>query len=155
MTYTTDNITKQSLEKFRRFDADTQLALLWFGYLDIKDQLHPGSSQAISEPIAQAFYDQIKAKPQQEQLQIQREIVSGAGTPTSQEYTALSSSGKLMLWLLLAQGIERNEIVGVPADYQLPDETNEFVNQIRQLEFEQRINFMRSAAVEMGTSPQR
>ncbi|MBE9019865.1 Orange carotenoid protein, partial [Chroococcidiopsidales cyanobacterium LEGE 13417] len=39
---------------------------------------------------------------------------------------------------------------GVPSDYEPPAETNEFVEQIKQLEFEQRLNFMRSAVVEMG-----
>lgn len=155
MTYTTDTITKQSLENFQRFDVDTQLALLWFGYLDLKDQLQPGSAQDTSESIAQAFYDQIKSQSQQEQLQSQRDIVSCAGTPISQEYAALSSSGKLMLWLMLAQGMEQNEIVRVPDNYQLPDETSEFVNQVKQLDFEQRVNFMRSAAVAMGVHPQR
>lgn len=154
MTYAADTITKQSLEAFQRFDADTQLALLWYGYLDMKDQLHPGSAQATSEPIAQSMYDQIKAQSQQEQLQSQREIISRSGTPICQEYAALSSSGKLMLWLMLAQGMERNEIARVPSDYQLPNETNEFTNQVKQLEFEQRVNFMRSAAVAMGSSPQ-
>ncbi|MDP8966633.1 MAG: Orange carotenoid protein, partial [Cyanobacteriota bacterium] len=34
MTFATDDITKQSLEAFGRFDVDTQLGLLWFGYKD-------------------------------------------------------------------------------------------------------------------------
>lgn len=154
MTYTTDTITKQSLEKFQSFDVDTQLALLWFGYLDLKDQLHPGTNKGTAEPIAKALYDQIQAKSQQEQLQAQRDIVSCARTPISEEYSALSSSGKLMLWLMLSQGMERNEVVTVPSDYQLPDSTNEFVDQVQQLEFEQRVNFMKSAAVAMGANPQ-
>ncbi len=41
MTYTVDNPTRSALERFQQFDVDTQLALLWFGYLDIKDQLQP------------------------------------------------------------------------------------------------------------------
>lgn len=154
MTYATDTITKQSLDTFQRFDADTQLALLWYGYLDVKDQLQPGT-QVNQESAAVAVYDQIKSLSQQDQLQAQREIVSCAKTPISQEYASLASSGKLLVWLLLAQGMERNEIIPFPSNYQLPSETDEFTNQIKQLDFEQRINFMRSAAVAMGANPQR
>jgi Orange carotenoid protein, N-terminal len=154
MTYTTDDITKRSLEGFQRFDADTQLALLWYGYEDIKEQLTPGT-QPLEDAGAIALYDQITALSQPEQLQAQRDIVSCASSPISQTYSSLNSSGKLFVWLQLAQGIEEGKIIPVPSDYQLPGETDEFVNSITQLNFEQRLNFMRSAVVAMGAHPQR
>lgn len=149
MTFATDENTKQSLETFKRFDVDTQLALLWFGYLDIKEQLNPGNA-ASAQDTAGAVYDRIKALSKEEQLQVQRDIASGADSEFSHTYSSLSSSGKLDVWLRLAQGMEEGSIIGMPSDYQLPSETDEFVNQIKQLEFEQRINFMRSLVVEMG-----
>ncbi len=149
MTFATDENTKQSLETFKRFDVDTQLALLWFGYLDIKEQLNPGNA-ASAQDTAGAVYDRIKALSKEEQLQVQRDIASGADSEFSHSYTSLSSSGKLDVWLRLAQGMEEGSIIGMPSDYKLPSETDEFVNQIKQLDFEQRINFMRSLVVEMG-----
>ena len=149
MTFATDENTKQSLETFKRFDVDTQLAILWFGYLDLKDKLNPGNS-ASAQDSAEAFYDRIKAMPQDGQLQAQRDIASGADTDISHSYTSLSSSGRLDVWLRLAQGMDEGVIIQVPSDYKLPSETDEFVNQIKQLDFEQRINFMRSLVVEMG-----
>lgn len=150
MTFATDDTTKQSLQKFQSFDVDTQLAMLWFGYLDLKDQLNPGNS-ASAQDTAGAVYDQIKAMSKEEQLQAQRDIASGADSDISRTYTALSSSGKLDVWLRLAQGMEEGTIIQVPSDYQLPSETQEFANQIKQLDFEQRINFMRSLVIEMGS----
>ncbi len=149
MTFATDENTKQSLETFKRFDVDTQLAILWFGYLDLKDKLNPGNS-ASAQDSAEAFYDRIKAMPQEQQLQAQRDIASGADADISRSYSALSSSGRLDVWLRLAQGMDEGVIIQVPSDYQLPSDTDEFVNQIKQLDFEQRINFMRSLVVEMG-----
>lgn len=149
MTFATDENTKQSLETFKRFDVDTQLALLWFGYLDIKEQLNPGNS-ASAQDTAGAVYDRISALSKEEQLQVQRDIASGADSEFSHTYRSLSSSGKLDIWLRLAQGMEEGTIIGMPSDYKLPSETDEFVNQIKQLDFEQRINFMRSLVVEMG-----
>jgi Orange carotenoid protein, N-terminal len=149
MTYATDESTKRSLEQFQSFDADTQLGLLWFGYLDLKDKLTPANATS-AQQTAEAVFDQFVALSKEEQLQAQRDIVNRANTDLSRAYSALSSSGKLDVWLRLAQGMEDGRIIGVPSDYEPPAETNEFINQIKQLEFEQRLNFMRSAVVEMG-----
>jgi hypothetical protein len=149
MTYATDESTKRSLEQFQSFDADTQLGLLWFGYLDLKDKLTP-ANETSTQDTAAAVFDQFVALSKEEQLQAQRDIVNRANTDLSRAYSALASSGKLDLWLRLAQGMEDGRIIGVPSDYEPPAQTNEFVEQIKQLEFEQRLNFMRSAVVEMG-----
>ena len=149
MTYATDENTKKSLETFKKFDVDTQLGILWFGYLDLKDKLNPGNA-ASAQDTAGAVYDQIKAMSKEEQLQAQRDIASGADSDISRTYSALSSSGKLDTWLRLAQGMDEGAIIQVPSDYQPPSETNEFVEQVKQLDFEQRINFMRSLVIEMG-----
>ena len=149
MTFATDENTKKSLETFKKFDVDTQLGVLWFGYLDLKDKLNPGNA-ASAQDTAGAVYDQIKAMSKEEQLQAQRDIASGASSDISRTYSALSSSGKLDIWLRLAQGMEEGVIIQVPSDYQPPSETNEFIEQVKQLDFEQRINFMRSLVIEMG-----
>ncbi|MBD2776669.1 orange carotenoid protein N-terminal domain-containing protein [Iningainema tapete] len=149
MTFTTDDKTKQSVQQFRRFDVDTQLALLWFGYLDIKDQLTP-ANQTSAQDTAGALYDQIKAMPQEQQLQAQRDIAANADTNVSRAYKALSSSGKIDVWLRLAQGIEEGVVIQVPSSYELPSQTNDFVKSIKGLDFEQRIDFTRSALFEMG-----
>ena len=49
--------------------------------------------------------------------------------------------------------MEAGEIINVPDDYELPENTNEFVNEIKQLDFEQRINFTRNAVESMGLNP--
>ncbi|MBD2258660.1 orange carotenoid protein N-terminal domain-containing protein [Pseudanabaena sp. FACHB-2040] len=150
MTYTTDNqAINQPLEKFQQFDADTQLALLWFGYLDIKDQLNPAPGADV-ETLGQALVDQVKAMPKEEQLQAQRDVATGADTPVSRGYGALSSSVKLEFWLLLAQCMEEGSVINVPSDYELPENTSEFVGMIQQLDLEDRVTFTRSAVSHMG-----
>ncbi len=141
--YTNNETTKQCLEEFLRFDLDTQLALLWYGYKDIKDQLSPGS-ETFDQEISESLFHLIQALPQEEQLQAQRDIVAVADTQITRTYKAMSSSGKLFLWLRLAQGMEDGSIITVPDDYQLPSETQGFVEKVKSLDFEERINFMRS-----------
>lgn len=149
MTFATDDTTKKSVEAFQRFDVDTQLGLLWFGYKDIRDKLQP-ANQTSAQETAEALFNQIQAMSQQEQLQAQRDIAGKASSDISQAYSSLSSSGKLDVWLRLAQGMDNGTIIQVPSDYELPSETKEFVDIVTQLDFEQRIDFMRSAVIEMG-----
>ncbi|MBW4556045.1 MAG: Orange carotenoid protein [Trichormus sp. ATA11-4-KO1] len=149
MTFTTNETARKSVEQFRRFDVDTQLGLLWYGYLDIKDNLIPTNQPSVQETAA-ALVDQIEAMPKEQQLQAQRDIVACANTDISRTYNALSSSAKLDVWLRLAQGMEQGTIIQVPSDYQLPSETDNFVNTIKGWEFEQRVDFLRSAVFEMG-----
>ncbi|MEH2319289.1 orange carotenoid protein N-terminal domain-containing protein [Nostoc sp.] len=149
MTYTVDEATKPALESFKRFDVDTQLALLWFGYLDLKEQLKPAPPERIEVP-AKAVFDLFLDLSPEEQLQAQRDIINGAANNISQAYNALSANSRLDVWLLLAQGMEDGSIIQVPSDYQPPAETDEFVALIKNLEFEQRINFMLTAVQAMG-----
>lgn len=147
--YATDDQTKRALELFFSYDTDTQLALLWYGYQDIKDELNPDPPSSSDTP-SQSFYHRIQELPQEQQLQIQRELLSGGNSEFSQEYTAMSSSGRMEVWLLLGQGMEDGSIIGFPSDYQLPQQTEEFTNAIAGNDLEKRIDFMRSAVMEMG-----
>lgn len=149
MTYLTLDEVKQPLQKFEQFDADTQLALLWFGYLDIKENLTPAPGHKV-EDLARVLYDKIVPLSDDEQLQAQRDIANRADIEISREYGALSPSAKLEVWLLLAQGMESGDIVNVPDNYQRPDHTQDFVNEIKALDFEQRVNFTRNAVSRMG-----
>lgn len=149
MTYATDDTTKKSVEAFQQFDVDTQLGLLWFGYKDIKEQLQP-ANETSAQNTAEALFHRVESLSKEEQLQAQRDIASRANNDISRAYTSLSSSGKLDLWLRLAQGMDKGTVIQVPSDYELPSETKEFAGMIKQLDFEQRIDFMRSAVVEMG-----
>ncbi|MEH2371792.1 orange carotenoid protein N-terminal domain-containing protein [Nostoc sp.] len=144
MTYTVDESTKPALESFQRFDVDTQLALLWFGYLDLKDQLKPTPPESV-EAIAKAVFDKLLQLSKEEQLQAQRDIINGG----NQTYNSLSPNAKLEVWLLLAQGMDNGTVIQVPSDYELPAGTDEFVASIKNLEFEQRVNFMLSAVQAM------
>lgn len=150
MTYTTLESIKQPLNEFNKFDADTKLALLWYGYLDIKDNLNPAPASDV-EAIGNSVFDNVKAMSREEQLEAQRDIVNRKDTAISREYGALSPSGALEFWLLLARGMEEGTIINVPDDYSLPEQTNEFVEMIKKLDFEERVNFTRNAVEQMGS----
>ncbi len=111
--------------------------------MDIKDELQPAPPQSV-EAVGKAVFDQIATMPEQEQLQAQRNLLQGSASEHGKAYSALSRNAKLEVWLLLAQGMENGSIVQVPSDYQLPAETDQFTALIKQLDLEQRVNFMLS-----------
>ncbi|MBD1845799.1 Orange carotenoid protein [Cyanobacteria bacterium FACHB-63] len=143
--------TKRALSMFQRYDIDTQLALLWYGYLDIKDELTP-APPATADNLAHILYGEIKALPQEQQLQAQRDILSGADSQFGKTYSAMSNSARIEVWLLLGQGMESGEIINVPSDYKLPEQTHEFSDFISGLSFEERVGFMQAAVQRMGTT---
>jgi hypothetical protein len=143
MTYAASNETRQALDLFQSFDTDTKLALLWYGYLDIKENLTPAPPDSV-ETVSSALFDKIKELSSEEQLQAQRDMINETQSEVGKAYSALDTSGRMNAWLLLARGMENGTIIQVPSDYQLPENTKEFTQAISQLDFEQRINFMRS-----------
>jgi hypothetical protein len=140
--------TQKALSLFQKYDIDTQLALLWFGYLDIKDELANPTMDAFQHETL-TLYNEIKALPQEDQVQPLRDLLSGANSNFSQTYRSLNNSSRRELWYLLGVGMERDEIVGVPSDYKLPEKTHEFSDYISGLDFEKRVEFMQ--AVVQGT----
>lgn len=152
MTSMTLDSVKEPLETFKKFDTDTKLALLWYGYLDLKENLKLENNAPASdvEKLGTALYNQIKELSKEEQLQAQRDIAESKDTPISREYGAFSPNVALEVWLLLAQGMEEGTIINLPEDYSLPEETNEFVEMMKKLDFEERINFTKNAIAPMG-----
>jgi hypothetical protein len=146
MTYTANPTTERALNLFKNFDTDTKLALLWYGYLDIKDSLNPAPPNSV-EVAGNTLYNRIRSLSPEEQLQAQRDMIESANNEIGHLYRALDSSARMESWLLLARGMEETTIVGFPNDYQLPEETREFTEVISELEFEERINFTRSAVM--------
>ncbi|MBW4468447.1 MAG: Orange carotenoid protein [Pegethrix bostrychoides GSE-TBD4-15B] len=140
--------TKSAVEMFKQFDVDTQLALLWYGYLDLKDQLNPAPPQSV-EATGKAVFDQIAMLPQDQQLQAQRDLLQGSANQFSDSYKALNSNARVEVWLLLAQGMEKGTVVQVPDDYKLPENTEKFTDAIKQLDFEERLNFMLTTVTEV------
>lgn len=150
-SFATGDKVKKALEHFRSFDVDTQLAVFWFGYLDLKEKLNPANSPS-SQATAEAVFNRLLAMSKEEQLQAQREIAGNANSEISQLYGGLDPSAKLDVWLRLAQGMEDGRVTPFPSDYKLPENTNEFSQLIKTLEFEERVELSRTIAFDMGAA---
>ncbi|MBD1867576.1 Orange carotenoid protein [Cyanobacteria bacterium FACHB-471] len=157
MTFTNiQNNQKEAVQAFQGFNVDEQLALLWYLYKDIGNQISPEpNDNSTGSPIAGSWVNQIKQAPKEEQLQIQRDIASRKDTEYSHQYGALDSSTKLFFWYALAQSMDEGSVIQVPSDYNLPEQAQGFLEQLKPLSLEDKITFAKSVVLPMGSgSPQ-
>lgn len=145
----------QAVEAFRCLEVDHQLALFWFIYKEMGKSITPaapGASTAAPE-IAEGLFNQVKDMSHEEQLQIQRDLISGADTQIARQYGSLSDTTKLLFWYLLAQGMDNGTVIPMPSDYQLSAASQEILDGIKQMPFEQQITTFRSYVSPMGAEP--
>ncbi|MBD0363385.1 MAG: Orange carotenoid protein [Coleofasciculus sp. C3-bin4] len=150
MTSTTTSSYDQGKEALKGLSVDDQLGLLWFVYTKIGSSVTPAAPGAAGSEIAQGLFNQVKELSHEEQLQVQRDIVSNADTLISREYGSLSPETKLAFWYFLAQGMENGTIIPVPPDYELPQEGKDLLARIESMDFQQQIDFLRGAVLPMG-----
>lgn len=143
----------QGLQAFRRLNVDDQLALLWFVYTKMGDSITPAAPGRAGEDIAASLYDQVKAMSHDEQLQVQRDLLSNVDTQISREYGSLSANTKLLFWYRLAQGMESATIVPMPPNYELKGEAKDLLTALEGADFEQQITFLRGTVESTGAQP--
>ena len=150
MTVTNVSAYDQGKKALKSLNVDDQLGLLWFVYTKLGKSITPAAPGASGSEIAQGLFNQVKALPHEQQLQVQREIANRANTQISREYGSLSPETKLAFWYFLAQGMENGTIIPVPPDYQLPQAGKDLLARIEGMGFQEQIDFLRGAVLEMG-----
>ncbi|PSB56895.1 orange carotenoid protein N-terminal domain-containing protein [Chamaesiphon polymorphus] len=156
MTTSISNVQPEMTSTFTALDTDQQLALLWFIYKEIGKSITPaapGASTA-APTIAEGLFKQVAEMSHEEQLQIQRDLVEGKNSLISREYGALSDTTKLLFWYLLAQGMDRTEIIPMPADYQMSEEATQCLTKLQALEHSEQITVLRNLVANMGADPE-
>lgn len=152
MTFTQDNTIIRHKEAFTSLSVDEQLALFWFVYTEMGNSVTPAAPGAstVSPDIAEGLFNQVKDLSHEQQLQVQRELITGANSQIAREYGALSDTTKLLFWYRLAQGMENATIVPMPPNYQLSSEAQTVFEQIKGLAFQQQITLFRDIVSPMG-----
>ncbi|TVP59883.1 MAG: Orange carotenoid protein [Nodularia sp. (in: Bacteria)] len=157
MTYTqtSDPNIRECVQSWRKLDVEQQLALFWLIYKEMGKSITPAAPEAstVSPEIAEGLFNQVKELSHEQQLQIQRDIITKANTQISREYGSLSDTTKLLFWYRLAQGMESGNIIPLPAGYQLSSPSQTLLNQIKALPFEQQMNAFRDYVSPMGAEP--
>ncbi|MBW4672036.1 MAG: Orange carotenoid protein [Cyanomargarita calcarea GSE-NOS-MK-12-04C] len=151
-TQTGDPTIREHVQAFQGLDVDDQLALFWFIYKEMGKSITPAAPGAstVSPQIAEGLFNQVKSLSHEEQLQLQRDLITGADNQLTREYGSLGDTTKLLFWYLLAQGMENATIIPMPANYQLSSQADELLNKIKGIPFEQQITLFRDYVSPMG-----
>ena len=152
LTQLTSNIHPQIAASFTALSTDQKLALLWYIYKEVGKSITPaapGASTA-SPAIAEGLFKQVLEMSHEEQLQVQRDLIEQKDGVIGHEYGALSNTTKLLFWYLLAQGMDRSEIIPMPDQYQLEPQSTECLTQLQALDYSEQITVLRDFVSEMG-----
>lgn len=150
-----DQNLSQTLSAYKNLSTDDKLALLWYVYTKMGDSITPAApgSDAVGTDIAEGLFNQVKELSFEEQLDVQRKIISNQDCLISREYGSLKENTKLLFWYRLAQGMDEGIIIPMPDNYQASGSVQQLLSQIENIDFEQQITFLRNAVVSGGTEP--
>jgi 6-phosphofructokinase len=163
MTYTTTNPTKNSfgsasavssvISAFNALSVDEQLGLLWVLYENMGRSITPAAPGAARMQFAEGLLSQVRALPQQEQLQFMRDLVNRKNTPLTRSYGVLTNNTKLAFWYQLAEDMRNGLVIPVPSYYKLTQAASSVFGEISKLDFNQQITVLRQVVVAMGVDP--
>jgi hypothetical protein len=148
------NDTDKAIQLFKQLGEDEQLAWLWYVYKQMGDSITPAAPGAASPNIAEGLFKQVKAQPQEEQLETMRAIARrDSNHRLSREYGSLSANTKLAFWYALALGMDEGVIIGMPQDYELSQNGRNLLAALETMDFESQITVLRDAVNPMGAEP--
>ena len=155
MSFTSDVAINQSVQTWQSLDVNEQLALFWFIYKEMGNSVTPAAPGAstVSDEIAEGLFNQVKEMSHDEQLQIQRDLITQRDNRIAREYGSMSDTTKLLFWYRLAQEMENGTIIPMPPDYKLSSQAEKILSDITGLEFEQQIALFRDYVSPMGAEP--
>jgi hypothetical protein len=149
---TSELLTGQTQDVFMAYNklgTDDKLALLYFIYEAMGEEITPAAPTAADPNLAPVLLGDFYSLSKDDQLAIMRQIVNCDDTEYSRAYGALAPNNQLLVWYAWAQGMG-DTVVDMPSDYQTPQAVNNLLNQIEKLEFQQQISVLRAIANQMG-----
>lgn len=140
---------------FKDLSTDQKLALLWFIYKEVGKSITPAAPGATtaSPIVAEGLFKQVAEMSHNEQLQVQRDLIDHKNSLISREYGALSNTTKLLFWYLLAQGMDRSEIIPMPEGFAIDANVSQCLSKLQQLDHSEQITVLRDFVADMGVDP--
>lgn len=142
-----------TIARFSQLNAEDQLALIWFAYLEMGKTITIAAPGAASMVLAEGTLNQIKQMSFQEQTQVMCDLANRADTPISRTYASWSANIKLGFWYQLGQWMEQGTVAPIPEGYRLSANAAAVLQAIRNLDPGQQITVLRNAVVDMGFDP--
>jgi Orange carotenoid protein, N-terminal/Nuclear transport factor 2 (NTF2) domain len=147
------DVVPATIARFNQLNAEDQLALIWFAYLEMGKAITIAAPGAASMQFAETTMNQIRQMTFREQTQVMCDLANRADTPICRTYGSWSPNIKLGFWYQLGQWMEQGLVAPIPEGYQLSANASAVLQAIRGLESGQQITVLRNSVVDMGYDP--
>jgi Orange carotenoid protein, N-terminal/Nuclear transport factor 2 (NTF2) domain len=142
-----------TIARFVQLNAEDQLALIWFAYLEMGKSITIAAPGAANMMFAEATMNEIKQMDFQNQTQVMCDLANRADTPVCRTYSTWSANIKLGFWYQLGQWMEQGIVAPIPDGYRLSANAAAVLQSIRNLDAGQQITVLRNAVLDMGFDP--
>ena len=139
-----------TIARFNQLNAEDQLALIWFAYLEMGKAITIAAPGAANMQFAEPTLQEIRKMNFQEQSQVMCDLANHADTPICRTYAVWSPNIKLGFWYRLGEWMEEGSVAPIPEGYKLSANASSVLQAIRGLESGQQITVLRNAVVDMG-----
>jgi hypothetical protein len=147
------DVVPATIARFTQLNAEDQLALIWFAYLEMGTTITIAAPGAASMQFAEGTLNKIKSASFAEQTQIMCELANRTDTEVCRNYAAWSANIKLGFWYQLGQWMDEGSVAPIPEGYKLSANASAVLQAIRDLDPGQQITVLRNAVVDMGYDP--
>lgn len=144
-----------TIARFTQLNAEDQLALIWFAYLEMGKSITIAAPGAANMQFAENTLNEIRQMSFQEQSQAMCDLANRADTPICRTYSTWSANIKLGFWYQLGQWMDEGLVAPIPEGYQLSANASAVLQAIRNLESGQQITVLRNSVVDMGFDPKK
>ncbi|MBE9060559.1 orange carotenoid-binding protein [cf. Phormidesmis sp. LEGE 11477] len=136
--------------RFNQLNAEDQLALIWFAYLEMGKGITIAAPGATNMQFAERTLDAIKNMSPLDQSQTMCDLANRADTEVSRTYATWTPNLKLGFWYQLGEMMANGQVAPIPEGYKLSANANAVLQSIRDLESGQQISVLRNCVVDMG-----
>ncbi|MEA5564786.1 MULTISPECIES: orange carotenoid-binding protein [unclassified Anabaena] len=147
------DLVPATIARFGQLNAEDQLALIWFAYLEMGKTITIAAPGAANMVFAEGTLNQLKQMSFREQTQVMCDLANRADTPICRAYGIWSANIKLGFWYQLGQWMEQGIIAPIPEGYRLSANAAAVLQAIRGLESGQQITVLRNSVLDMGFDP--
>jgi hypothetical protein len=139
-----------TIARFSQLNAEDQLALIWFAYLEMGKTITIAAPGAANMVFAEATMNKIRQMSSAEQTQVMCDLANRADTEICRTYGSWSANIKLGFWYQLGEWMEQGTVAPIPPGYRLSANASAVLEAIKNLESGQQITVLRNSVVDMG-----
>ena len=144
------DVVPATIARFNQLNAEDQLALIWFAYLEMGNTLTIAAPGAASMQLAEGTLSEIGKMTPMQQTQTMCDLANREDTPICRTYATWTPNIKLGFWYRLGELMESGVVAPIPEGYQLSANASAVLDTIKNLESGQQITVLRNSVIGMG-----